>query len=344
MRRITSFDDFKRTLYLLMIPIILVAMISYNLMVSDLSGEDFYLLLTRILIAWYSISWFFVYKRILMRMVELTTLVIISLSHIAVVYNVIVNSMASGQEGAIGVSIVWTPLVIVTFFLILRAKWGAIYSLFIFLVVLSFGIISIPKLSNEHLTSLAQFYLSYLVYILVFFVSLYLIRLFTELDIMKKSAYTDALTGISNRYQIDAWLNEMTQVAKDHHLPLGIMFLDIDHFKAINDTYGHNVGDYVLKEMSLLIANNLPEGYYFGRWGGEEFIVLTNDSIENVEEFAEQLRVVIEDYEFGVAGKQTVSIGVTGYRTVDTVDTLLTRADKALYESKNRGRNRVSVI
>ncbi len=120
------------------------------------------------------------------------------------------------------------------------------------------------------------------------------------------------------------------------------MILDLDHFKEINDSYGHPVGDMVLKEIAGILKNNVRGCDTAGRWGGEEFlIVLPQTDLYNAMAAAEKIRSVMEETEFSVAGHVTCSFGVASVRKDDDQDKLLSRADKALYEAKNSGRNRV---
>lgn len=123
---------------------------------------------------------------------------------------------------------------------------------------------------------------------------------------------------------------------------MSLIFFDIDYFKNVNDTYGHKVGDDVLRELARLVQSEMTEDNYFGRWGGEEFMVLA--PVLECEAFhvAERLRKVIEDHNFDEVGNITASFGVTGYVAEDTGDTILVRADKRLYSSKANGLNRAT--
>lgn len=117
---------------------------------------------------------------------------------------------------------------------------------------------------------------------------------------------------------------------------------DIDHFKKVNDTYGHDVGDYVLESISKIIKTSVRETDIFARWGGEEFLILCAEiNIENTEILAEKLRESIGTYNFENVGNITASFGVTIYDEKDDRDTFLKRVDEALYEAKENGRNRV---
>ncbi|MBT2643552.1 diguanylate cyclase [Bacillus sp. ISL-41] len=342
MGKFGSLKDFKRTVYLSMIIPSLLAMISYMLFVFNQPGHGKYLILTVVLTCWFTISLILLYHKRLMPLVEYGTLIIISAMHIGTVYDGFFNYIATDKAGAFGVTVMWVPAVILSFFLILGARRGLVFSLSVFLVIFVMGLMNFPEMSEDYLISVIQFYVAYLFYILIIYYSRFLIKLFSDFENMKENAYTDALTGIANRHQIDIWLDEKVPGTKE--APVSILFFDIDHFKAVNDTYGHKVGDSVLKELAGLVKQNLTPNEQFGRWGGEEFIIISSQSGENALMLAEELRLKINDYPFKTAGRQTVSFGVTEFRAGESVDTLISRADRGLYQSKHEGRNRVTMI
>jgi len=159
---------------------------------------------------------------------------------------------------------------------------------------------------------------------------------------LKKLSIIDSLTGIFNRYKIDTTLNQQIAFSKRNNIPLSIIFFDIDHFKKINDTYGHNIGDIVLKELTFLVKNNIRQYDIFGRWGGEEFIIiLPNTSLENAVKIAKKLKSIIENHTFKEVGKLTCSFGVTELKENDTSESILIRVDNHLYSAKKSGRNKV---
>ena len=118
---------------------------------------------------------------------------------------------------------------------------------------------------------------------------------------------------------------------------------DIDYFKKVNDTYGHYVGDMVLKKLSELISQNIREVDSFGRWGGEEFMLLLHKANQAEAIYiAEKLRKLVADFSIENLYKITISIGISTFAKNDTKESLLQRADQALYKSKEDGRNRVT--
>lgn len=118
------------------------------------------------------------------------------------------------------------------------------------------------------------------------------------------------------------------------------MILDIDHFKKINNLYGHHVGDTVLKEFSTLLKDNSRDTDIIGRWGGEEFLIIVPETNkESIELFAQNIRKRSEFNSFELVEHLTVSIGTTIYKKNESTETTINRADNALYEAKNSGRN-----
>ena len=120
--------------------------------------------------------------------------------------------------------------------------------------------------------------------------------------------------------------------------------MDLDNFKMVNDTYGHKQGDLVIIALADLLRNG-PAGSSAGRWGGEEFmLLLPHSGLEEAAETAEQIRKAFSATDFETIPSQTVSVGVTQVRPNDTTDTLCTRVDAALYQAKQTGKNRVTVL
>ncbi len=168
-----------------------------------------------------------------------------------------------------------------------------------------------------------------------------LARLNAELETL---ATTDRLTGVFNRRKFDELLTHEMVRAKRYGMPLSLIMFDIDHFKLVNDTYGHQVGDEVLQGLALLVAGHVRESDSLARWGGEEFMVMaTNSELEDAARLAEKLRELIAQADFGSAGQITCSFGVARYASPETEEQFTYRADAALYRAKAGGRNRVEV-
>ena len=157
---------------------------------------------------------------------------------------------------------------------------------------------------------------------------------------LKHLAITDKLTLVYNRHKLDETLEIEKKRADRYNSSFGIMILDIDHFKKINDLYGHHVGDTVLKEFSTLLKDNSRDTDIVGRWGGEEFLIIVPETNkESIERFAQNLRKKIEFHNFEHISHLTSSIGTTIYKKDESTESTVNRADNALYEAKNSGRN-----
>jgi diguanylate cyclase (GGDEF)-like protein len=157
-------------------------------------------------------------------------------------------------------------------------------------------------------------------------------------------ATTDPLTGVSNRLKFNQALASEMLRSERYQTPLSLVLYDIDLFKVINDTHGHQVGDNVLTQMSKVVASNLRGVDVFARWGGEEFaIMIPNCDSRVAYQAAERLRTAIEQVAFDLVGRVTCSFGVAQYMDGDTAATLILRADNALYRAKVNGRNRVEL-
>jgi two-component system cell cycle response regulator len=167
-------------------------------------------------------------------------------------------------------------------------------------------------------------------------------------DKLHEEAHTDGLTKCFNKTYFNNALENEVKKSKVTGKPLTLIIFDLDHFKKLNDNYGHDAGDYVLKEKARLIRENgIRQGDIFARYGGEEFcILLPNTNLKQGFEIAERLRALVAKHEFIYDGKRlpvTASIGIADYRPgVDNGTDLFKRADTAVYKSKEGGRNQVN--
>ncbi len=159
----------------------------------------------------------------------------------------------------------------------------------------------------------------------------------------KQKSIQDPLTGLGNRRFIEVRIESVLKEFKHFGTVSGLFYLDIDHFKSINDTYGHKVGDQVLQTVSKTLLNNIREYDFLGRWGGDEFIVIINnvDQVELIQ-IGEKLRVLVANSCIetnGIVMCPTISIGATLLREDDTTESFLERGDQLLYQCKRQGRN-----
>lgn len=167
------------------------------------------------------------------------------------------------------------------------------------------------------------------------------------LEEFRNLALIDPLTELGNRRYVEMNIRSRLEELNRYKWQFGVLFVDIDHFKRVNDTYGHEIRDKILKMVSKTISNSLRSFDILGRWGGEEFVALiVNVNEEQLCTVANRLRLLVEQSSIltGTNNVQvTVSIGATLARVDDSAQDILDRADKLMYASKNSGRNCISM-
>ncbi len=237
-----------------------------------------------------------------------------------------------------------------------KAKWK-ILRLLIFLFIVGYflfaGTLWMFR-DSLGMLSLIPSSLLFLGGIFVFFVgqlALKTINYIKDLAVLKQESITDALTGLRNRRYFDQRISEEVARSTRYKLPLTLMLIDVDHFKKVNDTYGHTVGDKVLQTLSKIIQNVVRDGDIVARYGGEEIVIITpNTTKEEAAILAERLREKVEQTKVTtIATTQevvqvTISIGLCSLSPIITdKEALLEESDQSLYLAKKHGRNRVVV-
>lgn len=166
-----------------------------------------------------------------------------------------------------------------------------------------------------------------------------------EMQTLRHKAFTDPLTGTCNRHSLNGILLAEVKRAQRHGKQLSLILMDIDHFKEVNDTHGHQTGDAVLRHLVALLSPQIRAEDSLARWGGEEFMVVSPESdLEHTRLMAEKLRQLVATAAFPGVGAMTCSFGVAQYRQDDTPASLTERADQAMYLAKRLGRNRVETM
>ena len=167
------------------------------------------------------------------------------------------------------------------------------------------------------------------------------------LEKYKNLALMDQLTNLPNRRFTERHIQQKFKEYHDFNFPFAIVFIDVDHFKFVNDTYGHDVGDDVLKMLSKTYVNAVRNNDFIGRWGGEEFLaIFTNCNEKTLLELSERIRVLVENSTMlanDTELKVTISIGATIVKPEDNYESIIKRADNLMYQSKENGRNRCTL-
>lgn len=169
-------------------------------------------------------------------------------------------------------------------------------------------------------------------------------KLTSENNRLGNYASYDTLTGLLNRRSIDAHLDRTYKNHYREEESFSVIMCDIDHFKNVNDTYGHEAGDYVLKEVASVISKEVRDNDVVGRWGGEEFFIILNTNKDSAVKLAERVRTAIESHTFTYKAATlhiTMTFGVSAYRSGTDIGSLVRSADKKLYRGKESGRNQV---
>ena len=242
----------------------------------------------------------------------------------------------------------WSPVVYLAAFSFFGARSGLAWSSVFYAALLAVGLphaLAGPPL--EELQVLFHLYLSHVAAVGVLFafaaMAESLIGSHALSEAARRQANTDFLTGLFDRRFVQEALRGEVEEADRYRRPLSLIMFDLDDFKRINDAYGHDAGDRVLKEVARACGEHLRKADRLGRWGGEEFLAPETRHTE-ARLTAERLKRAIEAHDgFGEVGVVTASFGVAAHREGDTPQTLLKRTDEALYRAKVSGKNRVEV-
>jgi diguanylate cyclase (GGDEF)-like protein len=239
----------------------------------------------------------------------------------------------------------WYPMLYLAAFLLHRRATAMRTAMTIWLLTLLIGLIFTPYgqlIANADASaanSLLQFYVSGLTYILLLYAFSRIEEGYAETRVL---AYIDYLTQLPNRRYGESMLVQLLRQARECKTTFSAIMIDLDDFKRVNDRYGHDVGDRVLKRCALLIQRYLPRGARVLRWGGAEFLVLLPEREEGRAQLAaEEIRAGLESSPHEGVGVVLASFGVAGLKEGDTLDELIMRADRAMYRAKKLGGNRV---
>lgn len=301
-------------------------------------------------IAWLILAGYFQFSTIKLRKLESAAIYILCAQYIfADLLNVLLNPF-TGQELFIEFSgDLWVlTIIILLSFLFYRPKQALLLSSSLIALSVATVIFRSTMLVDGDTASVIKLVKQGI----YFSICLYLIHTLSLFRTVAKSAkskanefeklaYFDELTGIANRRKLAEVLTKEVDSARRYNTPLSIIIFDVDHFKKVNDEYGHNFGDLVLKEVSYSVANTVRSSDSLGRWGGEEFLcILPNTNATVAFDMAERLRIGIADSLIDNGPQITASFGIAQLLNLDNIDSFLNRADQALYSAKEQGRNR----
>ena len=240
-------------------------------------------------------------------------------------------------QNAIGVGMVWFPVTTVIAFLILRHQLAARLSTIYVLISLVLGVVYFRDgINPTQINAMLQFYASNIAILCISWVFGHMRNQYLT---MRTMAYTDTLTGLLNRRA----MNDHLETAHADSTPFCVLVIDIDEFKRVNDTFGHPVGDQVLREMALTLESHTRKSDWIARWGGEEFLILTLGSgMAQAQQLADRLLEAVRTANIAGLGL-TVSIGISERRAGSTLESVISMADVALYQAKAAGRNRKEI-
>ncbi len=153
--------------------------------------------------------------------------------------------------------------------------------------------------------------------------------------LLEEIANLDSLSGLKNRHFFNTRLEEETERANRYNKKLSLILLDIDYFKRVNDTYGHDIGDKVIKEIANMLQTSIRKSDVVARWGGEEFAILMPETdLDEAFLVGEKIRSMAESLDYSFGEKVTISLGVATWTKFDTIEILFKRVDKVLYRAK----------
>jgi diguanylate cyclase (GGDEF)-like protein len=256
---------------------------------------------------------------------------------------------AAERTDALGGLLYWFPVAYVVAYVGFD-KRAPLASGGFFLLTLLAALVFLPQAfaAKRHgeIYALAHFFLANAIYIVLLY-AVTVLRVHyssaqSRAETMSRLALTDTVTNLPNRRHLELLLARETERARRFTRPFSVILLDLDGFKQVNDSHGHEAGDEVLRQVGLALKEHLRPSDEVGRWGGDEFLVLAPElNIEKARQMAERLRAMVGQEPMEGMENVTASFGVASYATQDSVEVLLRRADEALYRAKSGGRNRV---
>jgi diguanylate cyclase (GGDEF)-like protein len=337
-------QQLKKKMYLFILPLIIVAM-TLGWLLDGLyethNVVNHYIF--PLLDIWFVVGMsLIIIKENYLRLVEIVSLIFVSIIYLCWLSDLIFfHPETTFTNGGLGEFTNWVPLFYIYISLIFTRKKALFSSIGIYTLSVFIGLLSLYRLRDfsniQALDTLLQFYFSTATYILALYFLQHLKEAFIQKEMLGQMANTDYLTGLPNRRKLETVIEENSKAKTSL---FSVVLFDIDLFKEINDRFGHDTGDLVLRELTDLLNHNTRDTDILGRWGGEEFLVVANQQDKKQSlQLAERLRNIIESHSFLRVGSVTASFGVAEYEAGIPREELLKRADIALYQAKENGRN-----
>lgn len=343
----TSFSELKRKIYLVVLPVLLLTFVIVFIFGYLYDGvSSIVVIIFFILFLVFTLCYFFLLiKKSHLFIIEMTTCLMASFVFLLGMYDAIIQSLGVRGNVHLGPIAYWTPVLFILFYFTFRGFVALIFSLITFSFTIALGVHHIlysPFSSAASLFTLLQYFFASLVTIIALYYFQRIIEIYLEAEVSYEKAYTDFLTDLPNRRRMEQLLQEEMDKARRNETTLSVILFDIDLFKIINDTYGHDMGDIALKELAQTVKENIRDTDYFGRWGGEEFLIIaTRKNLIDGAVLAERMRELVANREHDHLGYITCSFGVAELQKNDSALGLIKRADLALYKAKKGGRNQV---
>lgn len=350
-----GFSKIKRQVYRIALPFLtLSVLLTYLLSLNRVQSSSFNNTVLPYLAASLAIAAIAVfYVKVKLELVEVGLYAILAFVLVAKFsYSLVASyTMVSGQSELVQIYI-WTTVNFVLAYFLFSPRVAVIGTSCVYACTVVAGIVVAFIFSEGALTfpdRLFEFYLANAVELSLLYglsnIHSRIAALRAQLSQMEELAFVDMLTGIANRRQIEISLQKELSSAERYGTPLSIILFDVDHFKSVNDRYGHDKGDYVLRSIAQLFSDYLRDTDWIGRWGGEEFLIISPQTpLSGALLLAERLRVLLAKHSFETVGQITASFGVSSYEANDSLKRLNKRADEALYLAKDHGRNRVEAV
>ncbi|WP_051529398.1 GGDEF domain-containing protein [Meiothermus cerbereus] len=337
---VSSFDAYRRRHGLWLLPLgALASSLAYVLSIVNGTLNPLDAVLSPVMFVGFLLMTLLLWRRrISIATTELMVVVLLLIYNLGNLYYFGLQGHLS-REG-FSASALWSTIIYPLAFLLLNREKAIRVSVAYYLLSVLGGLVSLllypPSMSA--LNSIAQFYLANLAFLVL--LNIYA-QLRETMVAMEQLAHTDHLTRLTNRRGLEPLLKRELQRAERYGPSIAVLLIDLDHFKKVNDHYGHAIGDQVLREVALRLDLYLRQADTVARWGGEEFLILAPATdLAQAEQLATRLVEAVRDKPVLGDISITLSIGVSCYRARDSLESLVHRADEALYRAKALGRNR----